>query len=387
MKTVKLYGEKSMAKTKTLRVFEAFAGIGAQSVGLRRAGIKYKSVGISEWFIDAIIAYDVLNGKGKPPVLPSYEDQLKYLSKFTFSIDSQKPIKNLTSIGKKKIEQLYIANKRCNNLGSITEVQPDQLPKMDLLTYSFPCQDLSTGGKTLGMAKGSGTRSGLLWEIERLLKGLNEKRCLPEYLLLENVAAIKADSNKPDLDQWLNFLESIGSKNSDPVVLDASEFGVPQDRKRCIIVSSLHKKYEIDGNLERNKNYSALDFYFDNYKNKTYKEEADAASLNPTVSRLKMWDINHRDPVTSKTIFHTVTCNMDRNNNAGMVRYSGYPGRWFRLLTIREAFLLMGYNVGEYEKIKKLGLSYRRMNKLIGNSIVVNVLAAVFKEIFKEETK
>jgi DNA (cytosine-5)-methyltransferase 1 len=78
---------------------------------------------------------------------------------------------------------------------------------------------------------------------------------------------------------------------------------------------------------------------------------------------------------------------MDRNNNAGMVRYSGYPGRWFRLLTIREAFLLMGYNVGEYEKIKKLGLSYRRMNKLIGNSIVVNVLAAVFKEIFKEETK
>lgn len=376
-----------MPRKKKLRVFEAFAGIGAQSVGLRRAGVDFKSVGISEWFIDAIIAYDVLNGQGPKPKLPSYAKQIQYLSQFTFSIDSQKPIKNISSIGKDKVAALYIANKRCHNLGSITEVQPEQLPDMDLLTYSFPCQDLSTGGKTLGMAKGSGTRSGLLWEIERLLKGLNKEGRLPEYLLLENVAAIKAKSNKPDLDQWLNFLNSLGYKNSDPTILDASEFGVPQDRKRCIIVSSLHQKFEIDGNLKRKKKCNALNFYFSDYSNPIYKKEADDASLNPTDSRKKMWDINQRDPVKPDTIFHTITCNMDRSNNAGMVSYTEYPGRKYRLLTIREAFLLMGFSVVEYEKVKKLGYSYRRMNKLIGNSIVVNVLSSVFKEMFKNRIK
>ena len=59
----------------------------------------------------------------------------------------------------------------------IEKVPTDEIPDHDLLTYSFPCQDLSTGGKTRGMKKGSGTRSGLLWEIERILKGLsNEER-------------------------------------------------------------------------------------------------------------------------------------------------------------------------------------------------------------------
>ena len=372
-------------KKRPLRVFEAFAGIGAQSTALRRVGINYKSVGISEWFIDAIISYDALNNEGQDIEVPSYEEQLKYLGQFTFSLNSAEPIKKLSSIGKEKIRQLYIANKRSKNYGSITEIQPDQLPDMDLLTYSFPCQDLSTGGKTEGMAKGSGTRSGLLWEIERLLIGLNEQNRLPKYLLLENVATLIAPSNAADLKQWLDFLTSIGYKNSEPTILDASEFGVPQDRRRCIIASCLKKKYTINGNLPRSRNYDARDFVFDDYTNPVFKAEADAASLNPTPSRQNMWRINKRDPIKKDTIFHTVTCNMDRSNNAGMIAYHGHPGRIYRLLTIREAFLLMGFTESEYEIVKSLGFSYRRMNKLIGNSIVVNVLAAVFKEMFGKE--
>lgn len=372
-------------KKRPLKVFEAFAGIGAQSTALRRAGIDYESVGISEWFIDAIISYDALNNGEKKIRVPSYEKQLEYLNKFTFSINSAEPIKKLSSIGKEKIRRLYIANKRSNNLGSITEIIPEELPDMDLLTYSFPCQDLSTGGKTEGMAKGSGTRSGLLWEIERLLIGLKEQNRLPKYLLLENVATLIAPSNAADLKQWLDFLEGIGYKNSDPTILDASEFGVPQDRRRCIIVSCLDKKFKLNGNLHRKTDYDARDFVFENYSNPVLKAEADAASLNPTPSRQDMWRINKRDPITKNTIFHTVTCNMDRSNNAGMIAYSGYPGRIYRLLTIREAFLLMGFTQGEYEIVKSLGFSYRRMNKLIGNSIVVNVLSAVFEEMFKKE--
>ena len=83
---------------------------------------------------------------------------------------------------KKEIKKLYIANKRTKNLGSITEITSKVIPDHDLLTYSFPCQDLSTGGKTRGMSKGSGTRSGLLWEIERILGELNNEGRLPKYL-------------------------------------------------------------------------------------------------------------------------------------------------------------------------------------------------------------
>ncbi|MFA6624987.1 MAG: DNA cytosine methyltransferase, partial [Bacilli bacterium] len=343
-----------MKTNKKIRLFEAFAGIGAQSVALKRAGIEVEHVGISEWFIDAIITYDALNTSEERVSVPSYEKQIEELSHFTFSRDSQKPIKSLYSLPKDVLRKLYIANKRSKNYGSISEILPKDMPPCDLLTYSFPCQDLSTGGKTLGMKKGSGTRSGLLWEIERILTGMDKDK-LPTYLLLENVPTILAKSNISDLNQWLGVLEKLGYKNSDPTIMDASEFGVPQDRRRCIIVSSLKRKIDLKNNVKKIPLPDSTDFVHEKVEGPVFKEEADAASLNPTKSREKMWEINHRSPVTSNTIFHTVTCNMDRNNNAGMVEYTSFPGRKYRLLTIREATLLMGFTPEEYETIKKLG--------------------------------
>ena len=76
---------------------------------------------------------------------------------------------------------------------------------------------------------------------------------------------------------------------------------------------------------------------------------------------------------------------MDRSNTAAMFKYNGPKGDTFRLLTIREAFLLMGFTEKEYEKTIRLDLSYRKMNKLIGNSIVVNVLQAIFEVLFKNK--
>lgn len=200
---------------KKLRVFEAFAGIGAQHSALEKANLNYEIVGISEWFINALFAYDAIHNFDVPaPKLPSHKEQIKYLSQFTFSWDSAHPFERLDKLPTSKIEQLYIANKRCKNLGSITEIKGSDMPKCDLLIYSFPCQDLSTGGKTLGMTKGSHTRSSLLWEIQRILQELQARNALPEYLLMENVRAIYANSNKKDLDEWLKFLESLGYKTS-----------------------------------------------------------------------------------------------------------------------------------------------------------------------------
>lgn len=104
-----------------------------------------------------------------------------------------------------------------------------------LMTYSFPCTDLSTAGKMAGMEKGSGTRSGLLWEVERLLTECKE---LPQVLLMENVPQVHGKKNKESFDKWCEFLESIGYKNywKD---LNAKDYGVPQSRNRCFMVSVL----------------------------------------------------------------------------------------------------------------------------------------------------
>lgn len=378
-----------MKKSKKLRVFEAFAGIGAQASALRRLNINYEIVGISEWFINAIECYDAIQNNNKPDIpLPSLKEQLDYLQNFSFSKDSVNPIKNITKLSEEEISKLYRSNIRTNNFGSIVDIGDGKIdmPDCDLFIYSFPCQDLSTGGKTEGMKKGSGTRSGLLWEIEKILLRLKVENRLPEYLLMENVKAILADSNKEDFDQWKEFLESIGYKNSEPMVLDATKFGIPQDRKRCFLLSHLKTKIDIyPRDLETNEKINCLDFLRFDYDNPTLKAEADDAQLYDTISRVDMWKKNKRDPITENTIIHTVTCNMDRSNTAAMFEYSGKKGNTFRLLTIREAFLLMGFTEDEYERATMTGLSYRKMNKLIGNSIVVNVLVEIFRFLFSKK--
>lgn len=375
-----------MKKNKKLRVFEAFAGIGAQASALKRLNINYEIVGISDWFVDAINCYDQIQNDGKPEIdPPTLDEQIKYLNNFTFSKDSVNPIKDISRMSEEEITKLYKANIRTKNYGSIVDIGNGKIdmPDCDLLIYSFPCQDLSTGGKTKGMKKGSGTRSGLLWEIEKILIKLNKENRLPEYLLMENVKAILAESNREDLDEWLSFLNLIGYENSDPMILDATKFGIPQDRKRCFIVSHLGKKINITAkDLETNEPLNCKDFIKEDYTNPIFKQEANAAQLYPTRSRKDMWKINKREPIQENTIIHTITCNMDRSNTAAMLYYDGPKGKSFRLLTIREAFLLMGFKDDEYERATKTGLSYRKMNKLIGNSIVVNVLVEIFRFLF-----
>ena len=97
------------------------------------------------------------------------------------------------------------------------------------------CQDLSVAGKQAGMKKGSGTRSGLLWEVERLL---NECENLPQVLIMENVPAVHSQANMPDFQKWIDFLASKGYSNywQD---LNAKDYGVAQNRERCFMVSLL----------------------------------------------------------------------------------------------------------------------------------------------------
>lgn len=127
----------------------------------------------------------------------------------------------------------------------ITKVHADDMAIEDtkhftyLLTYSFPCTDLSVAGKQAGMSKGSGTRSGLLWEVERILTEIRDSNGeLPQILFMENVPQVHSQDNMPDFRKWLDFLESLGYTNYYQD-LNAKNYGIAQNRERCFMFSFL----------------------------------------------------------------------------------------------------------------------------------------------------
>lgn len=167
-----------------MRVVELFAGIGAQRQALKELGIEHEAI-VCEIDKHAYRAYCAIHGDTP-------------------------------------------------NLGDITKVE--RLPPCDLLTYSFPCQDLSVAGCGRGMSRESGTRSSLLWEVERLLRVAQDHDELPDALLMENVDAILNKDNIRDFREWVRILSEMGYVSSYKV-LNAKDFGIPQNRRRCFMIS------------------------------------------------------------------------------------------------------------------------------------------------------
>ena len=173
-----------------LRVFEAFSGIGTQRMALRNLGIEHEVVCIAEIDKFAIRSYEAIHG-----------------------------------------ETL--------NLGDVSKIDPNDVPDHDLFTYSFPCQDISVAGKGKGFKPESGTRSSLLWECEKIIEA---KR--PKYLLMENVKALIFKKFKPGFEKWLRLLEELGYTNYWQV-LNAKDYGIPQNRERvfCVSILGTHEPY------------------------------------------------------------------------------------------------------------------------------------------------
>ncbi len=125
------------------------------------------------------------------------------------------------------------------NLGDMTKIDYKKFMDeyglnpgdIDLLTYSTPCQSISQAGKRAGIAKGSGTRSSILWNTADAIEALR-----PKILMQENVAALVNQENKPHFDQWRGVLSDLGY-DSDYRVLNAKDFGVPQNRERVFCLS------------------------------------------------------------------------------------------------------------------------------------------------------
>lgn len=139
----------------------------------------------------------------------------------------------ISEIDKYAIQAYMAVHGDTANYGDISKIDWSSVPDFDFLTYSFPCTDISTAGQQKGLAEGSGTRSSLLWECR---KAIEAKR--PKYLLMENVKNLVSKKFTPYLKEWIIFLEGQGYSNYTKV-LNAKDFGVPQNRERVFMVSIL----------------------------------------------------------------------------------------------------------------------------------------------------
>lgn len=320
-----------------IRLIELFAGIGSQAQALKNAGIEYESVAISEIDKYALQSYELLHGK----VL---------------------------------------------NLGDISTIDPDSVPDCDLITYSFPCQDLSVAGVQLGADEGSGTRSSLLWECKKLIE---TKR--PRFLLMENVKNLVGSTHKPNFEKWLKYLESLGYSNYWKV-LNAVDFGVPQSRERVFCVSILNPK---------------KDFIFPTGNGRTAKlrdilEPKEAVPANMYMNN-RPYEPRNNVTESNNGLIHLGNLNMAGNESIKRVYspdgvcptlttmtgghrqpkiYLGEDG--VRKLTPKECWRVMGFSEDNYSKVEGK-LSNTQLYKQAGNTICVPCLEAIFKELFNGE--
>lgn len=377
-----------------IRVFEAFAGIGSQAKALKKLKLKYTST-FCDWNIYSIVAYHIIHHFDELQKLKNKEIDIKDIDDFLFdqniSRDGNKPMtfeeikKIKTNI--KKLLVLILTNFDVNT--DIKKIQ--NFNHYDLVTYSFPCQDLSIAGKGVGIKEGS--RSGLLLEIERIIKNTEN---LPKFLLMENVKSLTFQQHSPDYERWKEELEKKGYFNYS-MILKGSDYGIPQDRERVFLVSILNeerKKLKIE--IERNK--KIVDNLND-YLQKEINNEVLEAIPNNTKSRVDIWEKSKHLKLSEKGTTKTITKKQDRKPNAGVIelddRFAEYVLKndksHFRYLTPREQFRLMGFEDNDFEKLKNFeieGINFfnnKVLEELAGNSIIVNVLEAIFKELFKGE--
>lgn len=234
-----------MIKPK-LTMIELFNGISAQKRGIDNTGLFDLEV-IATSDIDkevivecAAIHYGLTNEMIESYTdYPTKEEMAQSLTDRKIGLDFKTgKVYDWFKLAKKKkgmdLEKYWLAAELTHNMGDISSLE--SLPYADVVTYSFPCTDISIAGKQEGLSKDSGTRSGLLWEVERLLEVAKAKDELPKYLLMENVDALLSKKFKPEFDTWCKRLEEL-NYNSHFQVLNAKECGVPQNRRRVFCMS------------------------------------------------------------------------------------------------------------------------------------------------------
>lgn len=425
---------------KPIRLIELFAGYGSQALALKYLGVEFEHWKICEWAVKSIQAYkDVHFG----------EDKIDYSSEFSIieinnflyncgiSRDYNRPM-TYNEIKKNSKNSRHIFNNiiATRNLVNIQQIEGKDLDIVDtdkftyILTYSFPCQDLSLAGKRKGMSDTS-TRSGMLWEVERILCECKELGNMPEVLLMENVPQVHGTKNVDDFNKWQLKLEELGYKNYCKDLI-ATDYGIPQTRNRCFMISILgdynysfpkrqplklklmdvlekevDDKYLISPRTvkcfltQKENGFPRRDRFIQSLKLTNEKQLAgtlttlqgskatDNHILVKTATKLGYQEANVGDEIDfsqskSKTrrgrVQKDKVQTLTTKCNIGTIT----EDLKIRNLTPKECFRLMGVKEEDFEKISK-NQSDSSLYHLAGDSIVVNVLMAIFKELFRRK--
>lgn len=266
------------------------------------------------------------------------------------------------------------------NYGDISAIDWSSVPDFDLFTYSSPCQDFSNAGLQAGGEEGSGTRSSLLWECR---KAIVAKR--PKYLLFENVKAVVGKKFLPLFARWTQCLEDYGYYNTWKV-LNAKDYGVPQNRERVFLVSirrdlldptpvyHFPKPFPLERRLK--------DVLEDKVEDKYYLSDTILAGF-------AKHNENHEAKGTGfkfkpKSIEDTASCIRANAATCPTDNYIKEEDGRIRKLTPTECFRLMGVEDDRISVLLGAGISNTQLYKLAGNSIVEDVLYHLFRKMFTE---
>lgn len=352
-------GVKPFKITKPIRLIELFAGIGAQAKALENLGVGFEHYRICEFNKYAVASYNAV-----------------HKTDFTTS----------------DITQIH-----ADDLG-ITETDKYEY----IMTYSFPCTDLSAAGKQKGMGKGSGTRSGLLWEVERLLKETKE---LPQVLLMENVPGVIGRKNINDFAEWVAFLDKLGY-HSKWGLLNAKDFGIAQNRNRCFMVSVLEDCY-YNFPVEMIQTKPLIDFlefdekYIIDPKKLTQTQKNGISHItNETFSKtIRSGGMKSRDRhewavysvelrQSEKFIKNKLLWikNLSKTICAQHLNSYTIDGKIYFDYSPKEYWRLMGFSDKDFYRAEK-EVSNTQLYKQAGNTIVVTVLMAIFGQMFDIDWK
>ena len=231
-------------KAEKITVNELFSGIGAQVSALERLGIPFEIKHTSDIDHNAVLSYASIHCGLTEEVINTYteyptrEEMARQLTEINLGYDFQKnkPYNwyRFVNSKSKELEKYWLANKLSRNLGDISKI--DKLEYADFWTISFCCQDISNAGKMKGFKLGSNTRSSLLWDNIKLLKQAVDSNNAPKYVMFENVKNLVSRKFISDFNDLLDVLDELGY-NTYWKVLNAKDYGVPQNRERVFAIS------------------------------------------------------------------------------------------------------------------------------------------------------
>lgn len=243
--------------------------------------------------------------------------------------------------------------------------------KPDILIHGSPCQDFSIAGHQKGADEGSETRSSLMWETINIIKQMGVWK--PRVVIWENVKNVLSKHMKHNFNRYLDEMQKLGY-TSNYEVLNAMEFGLPQNRNRVFTISCLNGTLFNFNTLEKHPMKNIKEFLQEHVSE---EYEVTQPSILNVIGKKGI-----KRATVIKDYSYTITERQDRCPTQVIDLGNGK----YRFLTDLECWRLQGYADEDYYNAAKVN-NKRALYKQAGNSIPVPIFESIFKQILESEVE